>query len=285
MRRISILGAALAGAALLTHVGLAQPRQRPDRRATPDGLFALIDADGDGKLTIAEVDAAPAKLRGRDANEDGTLTPDELPRPAAGRAAAEPAPDLQKPPVPRDEAEKALLDALEAMRQGPRYANVSTADGRLMRLLAEATNAQRIVELGTSTGESGVWWAMALRKTGGHLYTHDLDPERIKVARANFERAGVSDLITIIEGDAHETVKQHKDPIDIVFIDADKPGYLDYLQRLLPLVRPGGLILAHNMHRPAPSPDYVEAITTDPDLDTSFLLMDEQGMGVTLKKR
>jgi predicted O-methyltransferase YrrM len=287
MRRTAILAAAFVGAALLTHVGFAQQRQ--GRPAAADGLFALIDADGDGKLSIAEVDAAPAKLRLRDSNEDGTLTPDELPPPAAGRGqrggGAEPAPDLQKPPVPRDDAEKTLLDAIETMRQGPRFANVSTADGRLMRMLAESVNAQRIVELGTSTGESGVWWAMALRKTGGHLYTHDLDPERIKVARANFEKAGVSDLITIIEGDAHETVKQHKDPIDILFIDADKPGYLDYLKQLLPLVRPGGLILAHNMHRPAPSPDYVETITNDPNLDTSFLLMDAQGMGVTLKKR
>jgi caffeoyl-CoA O-methyltransferase len=285
MRRIPILAAALAGAALLTHAGLAQ--QRPPRPGPPpDPTFRLLDADNDGTLSLAEVDAAPARLRQRDSNEDGKLTPDELPRPAArGGAPDEPAPDLQKPPVPKDDAEKALLDAIEAMRLGPRFANVSTADGRLMRQLAEAVNARRIVELGTSTGESGVWWALALRKTGGHLYTHDLDPERIKVARANFEKAGVSDLITIIEGDAHETVKQHKDPIDILFIDADKPGYLDYLQKLLPLVRPGGLILAHNMHRPAPSPDYIEAITTDPNLETSFLLMDGAGMGVTLKKR
>ncbi|HEX8202616.1 MAG TPA: class I SAM-dependent methyltransferase, partial [Isosphaeraceae bacterium] len=121
--------------------------------------------------------------------------------------------------------------------------------------------------------------------TGGHLYTHDLDPERIKVARENFRKAGVEDLITVIEGDAHETVGQHKEPIDVVFIDADKPGYPDYLQKLLPLVRPGGLILAHNMRRPAPDPRYIEAITTNPDLDTSFLLMDGAGVGVTLKKR
>jgi predicted O-methyltransferase YrrM len=69
-----------------------------------------------------------------------------------------------------------------------------------------------VVELGTSTGESGTWFALALRKTGGHLYTHDIDPGRIKVARENYARAGVDPLITIIEGDAHETVGRHKDP-------------------------------------------------------------------------
>ena len=127
--------------------------------------------------------------------------------------------------------------------------------------------------------------ALALRKTGGHLYTHDIDPGRIKVARENFKKAGVDDLITIIEGDAHETVKQHKEPIDVLFIDADKPGYADYLAKLLPLVRPGGLILAHNMRRPPVHPSYLEAITTNPDLDTSFVLMEGAGIGVTLKKR
>ena len=74
-------------------------------------------------------------------------------------------------------------------------------------------------------------------------------------------------------------------PIDVLFIDAEKEGYDAYLKELLPYVRPGGLILAHNMRRPAPNQRYVEAITTSPDLDTSFVLMDGAGIGITLKKR
>src|SRR5262249_51378419 len=97
--------------------------------------------------------------------------------------------------------------------------------------------------------------------------------------------AGVEDLVVIIEGDAHETAPKNTGPIDILFIDAEKEGYARYLKELLPLVRPGGLVIAHNMRQPAPYPDYIEAITTDPDLDTSFLLMDGAGVGVTLKKR
>jgi predicted O-methyltransferase YrrM len=76
-----------------------------------------------------------------------------------------------------------------------------------------------------------------------------------------------------------------KDPIDILFIDAEKGGYDAYLKELLPYVRPGGLIIAHNMRRPAPNQRYVEAITTSPNLDTSFVLMDGAGIGITLKKR
>jgi predicted O-methyltransferase YrrM len=193
--------------------------------------------------------------------------------------------DLAKPPLPKDDGERKILEALDQARQGQRYANVSTADGRLLRQLTEAVGARRVVELGTSTGESGLWFAMALRKTGGRLYTHDIDPDRISVARENFKRAGVEDLVTIVEGDAHQTAPKNTEPIDVLFIDAEKEGYDAYLKELLPLVRPGGLIIAHNMRRPDPNPRYLEAITTSPDLDTSFVLMEGDGLGITLKKR
>ena len=139
-----------------------------------------------------------------------------------GPGPAEAGSDLSKPPLPKDDGEKRILEALDQARQGRRYANVSTADGRLMRQLTEAIGAKRVVELGTSTGESGLWFAMALRKTGGHLYTHDIDAGRIAVARENFKRAGVDDLITIVEGDAHQTAPKNTDPIDVLFIDAEK---------------------------------------------------------------
>jgi predicted O-methyltransferase YrrM len=201
------------------------------------------------------------------------------------RPGGAPVPSIDNPLTPKDNEEKRILDAIEQMRSGPRYANVSTNDGRLLRLLAESIGAKCVVEIGTSTGESAVWFALALRKTGGHLFTHELDEDRAKVAQANFEKAGVADVITLILGDAHETVKQHKEPIDILFLDADKAGYLDYLDKLLPLVRPGGLIIAHNMVYPNPNPDYIKKITTSPNLETSFLLMEGAGVGVTMKKR
>jgi predicted O-methyltransferase YrrM len=191
----------------------------------------------------------------------------------------------QKPAMAKDDGEKRILEAIAEARKGQRYANVSDADGRLMRQLVEAVNAKRVVELGTSTGESGLYFSLALRKTGGKLYTYDIDPGRVEVAKANFKKAGVEDLIVVTLGDAHETAPKNTDPIDVLFIDAEKPGYDAYLRELLPLVRPGGLILAHNMRNPAPNPRYVEAVTTNPDLDTSFVLMDGAGLGVTLKKR
>jgi len=200
-------------------------------------------------------------------------------------AVAEQAQPRANRPMPRSEQEKQILAVLDELSRGPSYLKVSPTDGRLLRLLAESSNAQRVVEIGTYSGYSGIWFCLALRKTGGKLITHEIDPQHAALARENFRKAGVEDLVTLVLGDAHETVKQLKDPIDILFLDADKPGYIDYLNKLLPLVRPGGLIVAHNMHRPAPDPKYIEAITTNPDLDTSFLLMEDQGVGVTLKKR
>ena len=80
-------------------------------------------------------------------------------------------------------------------------------------------------------------------------------------------------------------VKYYNEPIDILFLDADKEGYIDYLNKLLPKIKPGGLILAHNMRRPSPHPEYIKAITKNPKLETSFLLMEGAGVSVTLKKR
>jgi predicted O-methyltransferase YrrM len=91
----------------------------------------------------------------------------------------------------------------------------------------------------------------------------------------------VGELVTIVEGDAHEQVTKLKGPIDVAFIDADKSGYVDYLHKILPLVRPGGLILAHNVNM---VPDYVKAVTTNPDLATIFY-MQGAGLAVTLRKR
>ena len=282
----------MIGAAILARAVLAQQPGQPGQGGPPNPLLQAFDTDRDGTLSAAEIDAAAAKLRERDANNDGKLTADELPRGQGGRGGAGRGPgavesdsDLSKPVLPKDDSERQILAALEQARGGERYANVSTADGRLLRQLAEALGAKRIVELGTSTGESGLWFSMALRKTGGKLYTHDIDPGRIDVARGNFKKAGIEDLIVITEGDAHATAPRNQDPIDILFIDAEKEGYDAYLKELLPYVRPGGLIIAHNMKRPAPNQRYVEAITTSPDLDTSFVLMDGAGIGITLKKR
>jgi len=187
-------------------------------------------------------------------------------------------------PVPREGQEKRILDVLEdiAVNQTGML-NVSMDDGRLLRLLTETMGAKHVVEIGTSNGYSSLWLFMALHTTGGKLTTFEIDPEKIKLAANNFKKAGVDHLVTIVEGDAHEKVKRLKEPIDLLFIDADKDGYLDYLNKLLPLVRPGGLIVSHNMN--SLNRDYIEALTTNPDLETLIPNQYMDVVGITLKKR
>ena len=184
----------------------------------------------------------------------------------------------QGPVSANTDAERRVLAVLEEMRQsGTRHLSVDDKAGRLLRVLTEATGAKNVVEIGTSTGYSGLWLSLALQKTGGRLTTFEIDPGRAAQAREHFKKAGVAQLVTVVEGDAHKTVTQLQEPIDLVFIDADWGGYTDYLNKLLPLVRPGGLILAHNAES---VPDYVKAVTTRPDLETVFV-----GPSITLKKR
>jgi len=192
---------------------------------------------------------------------------------------------VDNPPLAHNDAERKILGVLEDIRNGPWMANVDTLHGRLLRILVESTGAQNVVEIGTSNGYSALWICLGLRSTGGRLITHEIDPRHAALARANFKRAGVDNLVTVVEGDAHQTISRLQGPIDLLFIDADKPGYLDYFTKLLPLVRPGGLILADNVSRPDPSPAFLKAITTHPDLETVFLNMQATGLSVTLKKR
>jgi len=281
-------------------------------------LIRLFDADEDGALSEEEIAGAAAKLKEFDENKDGKVNDEELRGalpfgrgrgPGGGRPPFGPggpgrrpggvaASDLQKEALAQDDVEKKILTALVEMREGPRHANVSNDDGRLLRLLAETIDARRVVEIGTSTGESATWLALALQATGGHVFTHEIDEGRAKVAEANFKKAGVEDLITIVMGDAHETVKGYTDPnsplfidtekkqcIDILFLDADKEGYIDYLDKLMPLLRPGGLVIAHNMNTRQADARYVKAITENPQLETLILLKEGTGVGVTLKKK
>jgi predicted O-methyltransferase YrrM len=193
-------------------------------------------------------------------------------------------PAVQGAPMAKDDLERRALGVLDDIDRNQRYLNVGRDDGRLLRMLAESIGAKSIVEVGTSTGYSGLWLALALARSGGKLTTFEIDRGRADTARRNFERAGLSEAVTIVVGDAHAEVGKVKGPLDLVFVDADKDGYIDYLQKLLPLVRPGGLFVADNMRVPAPDPRYVRAITTDPALDTVFLNMHASGMGVSLKK-
>ena len=101
------------------------------------------------------------------------------------------APEFDGPPLAKDEREKRALAVLDEMSKGRWYLNVTTREGRVLRQLTEALGAKRVVEIGTSSGYSTIWLALGVRSTGGKVFTHEIDPEKVEIARANFKKAGL----------------------------------------------------------------------------------------------
>jgi caffeoyl-CoA O-methyltransferase len=140
----------------------------------------------------------------------------------------------------------------DSRRGGLPEINVSPNQGRLLRLFAEIAGARRILEIGTLGGYSAIHLARGLPEDGG-LISLEIDEHHADVARKNVERAGLSDIVEVRVGDANrllsDLIENDEGPFDLVFIDADKEGYPDYLDVSLRLVRPGSLILGDNTIR------------------------------------
>ncbi len=125
--------------------------------------------------------------------------------------------------------------------------NIPTADGKLLYDLIIKGNYKSALEIGTSTGHSGIYIAWALSKTGGKLITIDIDESRHKTALDNFKQAGLSEYIDARLSDAHVLVKELKGPFDFVFSDADKDWYKNYFIDVDPKLKVGGCFTTHNI--------------------------------------
>ena len=171
---------------------------------------------------------------------------------------------------------------------------IDDTEARLLALLVAVSGARRILEVGTFTGFSAISMAEAL-PADGHLTSLELDPRHAAKAAEHVAAAGLGERITIIEGPALESLARLSGPFDLAFIDADKPGYPAYLEAVVPLVRPGGLIVADNVLRggrvlddPDPDPGiramraFNDRAAGDPRLETVMLTIRD---GVTLMRR
>jgi caffeoyl-CoA O-methyltransferase len=176
---------------------------------------------------------------------------------------------------------------LNWMRENqPGMWNVAPSEGQWLHDEIVKIGAKRALEVGTSNGYSGIWIALGLRETGGHLTTLEIDSHRAQLAQENFKAAGVSSLITLRLGDAREIIPRLQGPFDFVFIDAAKDQYVDYLQLAKPKVRVGGVIVAHNVtDLRSLVEDYIHTITTDPELKTTFVNAGPGGFSVSVKQK
>ena len=163
--------------------------------------------------------------------------------------------------------------------------NVPESDGKVLHDLIVKRRFTRALEIGTSTGHSGVWIAWALARTGGTLTTIEIDPERHRTALANFKEAGLDGYIDARLGDAHTIVPALSGPFDFVFSDADKDWYTNYLVAAWPKLTPGGCFTAHNVSgRSMPGIreflEHLETLDAPTRIDTSS----PAGISITCKR-
>ncbi len=196
-------------------------------------------------------------------------------------------------PAPAGQAGQALDRKVRAFLDDHagewRDMNVSEADGKILYDLVLKNKYTRALEIGTSTGHSGIWIAWALSKTGGKLITVDIDEGRYREAVANFREAGLDAFIDARLADAHELVPALPGPFDFVFCDADKDWYKNYFIAVLPKLVVGGSFTAHNVSarqrgRGWGSGSFVEHVLSLPFMETSFAEGSWAGISVSYKR-
>ena len=162
---------------------------------------------------------------------------------------------------------------------------VTKSTGRFLQILVLATRSKKILELGCSAGYSTIWLAQAAKEFGGHVYTTETSKPRIKIAKSNFEEAGLSEYITLFEKDAVDVLSNwNLGEIDFAFIDATKQDYLKYYELILPLLKSGGLVIADDVIK---FKNLVEPFLKKVNNDSrviSQLLEDEHGLVLIYKK-
>ncbi len=163
---------------------------------------------------------------------------------------------------------------------------VSEEDGRFLRAMVASSGATRALEIGGANGYSAIWIGLGLRQTGGKLTTIEYDPARAKVAAENIRKAGLSDIVTVVSGDAFKAIPTLQGEFDFVFLDAWKRDYKKFLDMVFPRLKPRGMFLAHNVvNKQSEMTDFLQAIRTDPRMLSSIVTPSGEGVSITVKAR
>jgi predicted O-methyltransferase YrrM len=175
-----------------------------------------------------------------------------------------------------------LLAAIKAADSG--QLAVSEEDGRFLRVLVASSAARRALEIGAAHGYSAIWIGLGLRQTGGHLTTIEFDAARAATAAGNIRRAGLADIVTVVQGDGFKEIPKLPGTFDFVFLDAWKPDYKRFFDLIFPRLTPRGLFLAHNVvNKQAEMRDFLDAIEHHPALLTSIVRPGTEGMSISVK--
>ena len=162
---------------------------------------------------------------------------------------------------------------------------ISAEDGRFLRLLVATNHTKQALEIGAASGYSAIWIGMGLRETGGRLVTIEYDPQRAKEAAANIARAGFSDIVRVVPGDAFKQIPKVEGQFDFVFLDAWKRDYQKFFDMVFPRMPKGGLFVAHNvLNKKSEMPDFLNTIETRPDLLSTIVAPSGEGVSVSWKR-
>jgi len=178
----------------------------------------------------------------------------------------------------------ALLKSIRAADKG--LLAVSEEDGRFLRVMVATRNAKSILEIGAASGYSGIWLGLGARESKGRVVSIEYDPQRAKEAADNIRRAGLTDVVRVVHGDAFAEIPKLQGTFDLVFLDAWKPDYKRFFDLVYPRLEPGGVFLAHNVVNKAPEMEpFLTAILRHPGLFTSVVSPGSEGMSVSYKRR
>ena len=162
---------------------------------------------------------------------------------------------------------------------------VSEEDGRFLRVMVATNRTQHALEIGSASGYSALWIGLGLRQTGGHLTTIEYDPVRARQAADNVRRAGFSDTIRVVHGDAFREIPKLAGTFDFVFLDAWKQDYKRFFDIVSPRLDRGGLFLAHNVvNKRSEMGGFLDAINRAPDLMTAVVTPSGEGISISYKK-
>jgi predicted O-methyltransferase YrrM len=165
--------------------------------------------------------------------------------------------------------------------------NTTPEDAMMLRILVESSGAKRGAEVGTASGFGAINMGIAFERTGGHLWTHDINPKAIQETQENLKKVGLDKVVTCVEGDALQTLQKMESPIDFVFIDALKKDYFKYFKILEPKLKVGAVVVADNVIVSAKDmKDYLDFMQTSPNYDTVIIrcsLEKKDGMSVSYK--
>ena len=190
----------------------------------------------------------------------------------AGLTAGAQGPDLDK-----------ILADIRARDKG--QLAVSEEDGRFLRLLIASTGRKRALEIGGASGYSAIWMAQGLRASGGTLVTIEYDPGRAKELADNIRRAGMTDVVQVVAGDAFAEIPKLKGTFDFVFLDAWKRDYRKFFELVYPRLDKGGLFTAHNVvNKRSEMGDFLDAIQRNPSLWTTIVAPSGEGISLSWKR-